>query len=166
MESIIRERVTARPEGEFVVFIIGMRINRWWKPWKWLPVLLAMPRMLIELGRNPDLGLMHARTHAGFPGIMVVQYWRSFAHLHAYAAAKDREHLPAWRAFNRAVGSSGDVGIWHETYLVGPGAHESVYNNMPPFGLGRAAPLLPAAGELANANRRLKAQTNGSSSPA
>lgn len=155
MAKVIAERVTARPQGEFVVFIIGMRINRWWKPWKWLPVLLAMPRMLVELGRNPDLGLLHARTHAGFPGIMVVQYWKSFAHLHAYATAKDREHLPAWRAFNRAVGSGGDVGIWHETYVVAPGSHESVYNNMPPFGLGRSAPLSPATGELGNAVRRL-----------
>ena len=45
-----------------------------------------------------------------------------------------------------AIGTSGDVGIWHETYLVGEGRHESVYVNMPPFGLGRAGQLVPAKG--------------------
>ena len=36
MAGIISKRVTAKIEGDFVVFLIGMRINRFWKPWKWL----------------------------------------------------------------------------------------------------------------------------------
>ena len=35
--------------------------QRFWKPHKWLPVATAMPRMLAELARAPDLGLLHAR---------------------------------------------------------------------------------------------------------
>ncbi len=64
--TVIKERVCAEIEGEFVVFLIGMRINRWWKPWAWGPVATAMPKMLIELAEQPDLGLMHARSHLGF----------------------------------------------------------------------------------------------------
>lgn len=157
MASIVRERMCAEVEGEFVVFLIGMRINRPWKPWKWGPVAAAMPRMIIELYQNPELGLLHARTHFGFPDIMVVQYWRSFEHLEAYARAREHAHLPAWQAFNRAVASNGDVGIWHETYLIAPGRHESVYNNMPPFGLGAAGKLVSAVGARQEARARIKA---------
>jgi hypothetical protein len=44
------------------------------------------------------------------------------------------------------VASNGDVGTWHETYRVRPGDMESIYNNMPPFGLGRATREVPAKG--------------------
>lgn len=144
---VIDRRVTASIEGDFVVFLIGMRINRLWKVWKWLPVLIAMPRMLRELERNPRSGLLGADLYLGsLRRPMVVQYWRSFELLEAYARDRDAEHWPAWVAFNKRIGSGGDVGIWHETYLVSSGAYESVYNNMPPIGLGAAASVVPAAG--------------------
>src|SRR5437870_1576643 len=115
-------KMTAEMDGEFVVFLIGMRINRPWKIHKWLPVFLAMPRMLRELSRHPELGLL---GYQAFPGI-IVQYWRSFDDLEGYARG-DHHHLSAWRSFNRRVGAgSGDVGIWHETYRVGPGQYEAV----------------------------------------
>jgi len=154
---IIDRRVCAEIDGPFVVFLIGVRLNRWWKPWKWAPVFSAMPKMLIELGNNPELGLLHARTHFGLRGAMVVQYWRSYEALEAYASARDRVHLPAWRAFNTAVGSNGDVGIWHETYRIAAGGYENVYNNMPAWGLGRAGTIQDAVGPRARAMGRLKA---------
>ncbi len=154
---IVRERMTAKLEGDFVVFLIGMRVNAPLKVWKWAPVAAAMPRMLIELGQQPDLGLLHARTFFGFPNIFVLQYWRSFEHLHRYATDESLAHLPAWKAFNTAISSNGDVGIWHETYLVAGGAHESVYNNMPAWGLGAAGTLVPARGNRASARERLRA---------
>lgn len=46
----------------------------------------------------------------------MVQYWRSMDQLLAYAKNKTAAHLPAWQAFNKAVGTDGSVGIWHETY--------------------------------------------------
>jgi hypothetical protein len=85
---------------------------------------------------------------------VLVQYWRSFEQLEAYARSHDNEHWPAWVAFNKRVGSSGEVGIWHETYLVPDGAYESVYNNMPAIGLGEATTLVPAAGRRATAAGR------------
>jgi len=85
---------------------------------------------------------------------MLVQYWRSFEHLEAYARNRDNAHWPAWVAFNKHVGSNGDVGIWHETYLVPAGSYECVYNNMPPTGLGAATSLVPAAGRKATAASR------------
>ena len=157
MADIVDRRVCAELEGEFVVFLIGMRVNKPWKFWKWLPVAQAMPRMLIELAKQPDLGLLHVRNHFGIRNILSVQYWRSFEHLEAYAKSADTAHLPAWKAFNQAVGSNGDVGIWHETYLVAPGCYETVYNNMPRYGLGAAGELTDAVQHRKAAKQRLRA---------
>jgi hypothetical protein len=145
MALIHRQKMAAEIDGEFVVFLIGMRINKPWMLRKWWAVFSAMPRMLKELEQQPELGLLGYYQCLCPAGPMVVQYWRSFEHLEAYAQARDSEHLPAWREFNRRIGySSGDVGIWHETYVVQPGQYEAVYGNMPAFGLGKVGRLLPA----------------------
>lgn len=155
MAEVIDKRVTAEIEGDFVVFLIGMRINRPLKFWKWVPVLFAMPRMLKELERNPDSGFLGVtQCFAGPLRPLLVQYWRSFEHLESYARSRDANHWPAWVAFNKRVGSNGDVGIWHESYLVPAGAYDSVYNNMPATGLGKATRLVPAAGRRATAAGR------------
>ena len=155
MSHVIPKRVAAAIEGDFVVFLIGMRINKLWKVWKWLPTFVAMPRMLRELEQNADSGFLGANQYIGGPRRpMLVQYWRSFEHLESYARSRDAAHWPAWVAFNKRVGSNGDVGIWHETYLVPAGRYECVYNNMPPIGLGMATSLVPAAGRKATAAGR------------
>jgi Domain of unknown function (DUF4188) len=155
MSNVIDKRVTASIEGDFVVFLIGMRINRLLKVRTWVPVFIAMPRMLRELEKRPDSGFLGANVYMGSPRRpMVVQYWRSFEQLEAYARSKDGAHWPAWVEFNKRVGSGGDVGIWHESYLVPAGAYDSVYNNMPPVGLGAVTELIPAAGRRASAAGR------------
>lgn len=156
MAKLYPKRMTAELDGDFVVFLIGMRINRWWKIWKWWPAAASMARMLTELGMKPELGLLHASSFFCFPNILVHQYWRSFDLLHAYATDQTRAHLPAWRAFNRSIAGNADVGIWHETYLVKSGAHESVYNNMPLWGLAAAGAHVPAEGRRKSAKGRLK----------
>lgn len=155
MTRIFAERMTARIDGEIVVFLIGMRINRLWKMHKWLPVARAMPRMLAELAAAPEHGFLGAERWFGNPTIML-QYWRSFEQLERYAKNRSAQHLPAWAAFNRAVGSGGDVGIWHETYRVGPGDYECIYNNMPLFGLAKATAALPASGRFESAGGRMR----------
>ena len=147
--------MAAQIDGDFVVFLIGMRINHLHKPWQWLPVAAAMGRMLPELMREPGLGLLHARNQFGLRNISLIQYWRSFDHLHAYAHAAARQHRPAWTAFTRAAQAGSDVGIWHETYLIAAGQYETVYDNMPPWGLGRAGTLVPARGRRNSAKGRL-----------
>ncbi|MET0557663.1 MAG: DUF4188 domain-containing protein [Solirubrobacterales bacterium] len=155
MARVIDRRVTAEIEGDFVVFLIGMRINRFWMVARWLPVFVAMPRMVRELERDPAAGLLGASLYMGSPRRpMVVQYWRSFEDLERYARSRDARHWPAWVRFNKRIGSSGDVGIWHESYLVTAGSYDCVYNNMPPTGLGAATRLVPAAGRKATAAGR------------
>jgi hypothetical protein len=128
-------RRRAALEGDFVVFVIGMRPNRPWKVHRWLPVVLAMRRMLAELAQHPEHGLLGFEQGL-LGGPVVVQYWRSRADLERFAHGE--LHVPAWREFNQRVRATGDVGVWHETYEVRAGAYESVYVNMPVFGLAAA----------------------------
>ena len=157
MADIHAGRWTARHDEPFVVFLIGMRFNKLWKVHKWAPIMGAMSRMLAELERQPELGFLGADTWLGRTTLLV-QYWRSFEHLEAYAKARDNAHLPAWSAFNRAVGANGDVGIFHETYRVAPGDYETLYANMPPTLLGRAGKLVEAKGAFTGARGRIEAR--------
>jgi len=160
MTEIIPNRVSGRIEGDFVVFLIGMRINRIWKPHKWLPVLLAMPRMLKELEAAPaEVGFL---GHNGVTGKPIVQYWRSFDHLEQYARDRNALHWPAWVEFNRRMKESrGDVGIWHETYKIRAGEYEAIYSGMPPWGLGKAGVQSAIGASTDSARQRLSASIAG-----
>jgi hypothetical protein len=131
-------------DGDFVVFLIGMRINQPWKVREWWPVFMAMRPMVKELEERPELGLLNASFGSIYGGPAVVQHWRSFEDLERYARAADNLHLPAWKMFNQRVRDSGSVGIWHETYKVHAGEYETIYGNMPRVGLaamGEHAPI-------------------------
>ncbi len=143
MAKIVPGYVTAEIEGDFVVFLIGMRINKWWKLHKWIPVASAMGPMLRELMRRKELGLLHFSTWIGPRGPLLVQYWRSVEQLEDFAKDARLPHRPAWKRWNKAVGDSGDVGIWHETYVVRDGTFEVLYGNMPAFGLAAAGEPVP-----------------------
>ena len=109
MAKIIADRVTAVREGGIVVFLIGMRVNRWWKLHRWLPVARAMPPMLEELAKDPASGLLGGTLALTRQGPMLVQYWESVEKLQTYASSRAAKHLPAWADFNRRVGTNGDA---------------------------------------------------------
>lgn len=155
MSTVIPGRFAAQIDEPFVVFLIGMRINNLLAIRKWLPVAMAMAPMIQELTTHPDKGMLGSQTFLSGRTILMVQYWRSFEHLEKFARSSDDPHLPAWRRFNKAVGASGIVGIFHETYLVEPGKYETVYGNMPVMGLAKATQHVPALGRRETARRRL-----------
>ena len=131
-----------------VVFLIGMRVNRWRRVRSWWPVFTAMPRMLEEL-RAADVGLLNAHTFWSGRVFLVVQYWRSAEELGAYARNPKLAHAPAWGEFNKRAAAGGDVGIFHETYVVPGDRIESLYGNMVPFGLGKAHGVVDRADRTA-----------------
>lgn len=141
-------------EGDFVVFLVGMRINSFRKINKWWPVAMAMPKMIRELYSNPDSGFLGAESWFGRTTVML-QYWKSFEHLEAYSKNKSAEHYPAWRNFNKKVRETGAVGVWHETYKVRPGTYENIYANMPLFGLGKAGSVHPISEKYEYASQRI-----------
>ena len=65
MAKIIPERMVGQIEGDFVVFRIGIRINKFWKPHKWLPAFLAGPRLTTELEEKEYSGLLGYETSLG-----------------------------------------------------------------------------------------------------
>lgn len=150
MARIELDRMTVRRDADIVVFLLGMRINSWWKIHRWLPLMPAMPRMLRELAQRPDSGFLGATM----AGMFMVQYWESKEKLLAYASDRSGKHFPAWADFYRRVGASGAVGVWHETYLVPRGSFEAIYVNMPRTGLGKISPLEPARGARSRAAGR------------
>jgi Domain of unknown function (DUF4188) len=158
MAQVIPHFMTAEVEGDFVVFLIGMRINKLWKIHKWFPVFLAVRRVLRELDAHPESGFLGYFGAGRHRSLLTVQYWRSFEHLESYARSQEYQHWPAWIAFNKRSGNSrGDVGIWHETYQVHAGEYETVYSGMPLFGLGKVGKLVPVSGSRASARGRLRA---------
>ncbi|NAZ76967.1 DUF4188 domain-containing protein [Kineococcus sp. T13] len=148
-------RVTADTDGGFVVFLIGMHVNRWREVRHVAATVSAMRRMLGELDRHPELGVLRAEAGFFFGGPGVIQYWRSYEDLERYARAGDAEHLPAWRRFNALARTSDAVGIYHETYRVDAGTFETFYNHMPSVG------LLAAAGPRALSRGSTSAQRIG-----
>ncbi len=154
MAEVAGRRMMAEIDGDFVVFLIGARVSK-----------LQVVRSLMDLGGRrgmkhmldylvacPEKGLL--AYEMGIPTI--VQYWRSFEQLEAFARDKGDPHLDVWRQYWRRVGRTSRTGIWHETYLVRAGEYEAVYGNMPPHGLGKAGRLVPMS-EASRARERLGA---------
>ena len=155
MADVHQGRWTAELDGDFVVFLIGARIN---SKLQAIKVFLdlggrrGMNHMLKYLTDNPDKGLLGYEN----AGLTVIQYWRSFEHLEKFAKDTTDPHIEAWRNYWKRVGKSTRAGIWHETYLVRSGEYVAIYGNMPPHGLGKASTLVPLDAS-SSARRRLRA---------
>jgi hypothetical protein len=156
MAEIVPGRWTHSHDGDVVVFLIGIRINRLRSVRTWWPAMQAMPAMLKELSADPSLGLLSHTQHLSPRGALVVQYWRDLDSLIGYAQASGSAHRPAWAEFNRrARQAAGVVGIWHETLSVPAGRHESLYVDMPRIGLPAAFDPVEASGRRDSARGRL-----------
>jgi Domain of unknown function (DUF4188) len=140
-------RWTADIEGDFVVFLIAAKPNsfRFLRFLKDLGGARGMQKMLDHLVAHPEKGLLGYDMYG--VGGLVVQYWRSFEQLEAFARNTDDPHTAVWRNYVRRTRSSSRTGIWHETYLVRAGEYEAVYANMRPTGLAKASGVKSIAGE-------------------
>jgi hypothetical protein len=88
MADIKQGRWTAEIEGDFVVFIIGARVNSKWQVFKALNDLggrKGLNYMLKYLTEHPEKGMLGYQSM----GFASVQYWRSFEHLEAFAKDTD-----------------------------------------------------------------------------
>jgi fumigallin biosynthesis monooxygenase-like protein len=153
MAEVKQGRWTAEIEGDFVVFLIGARLD-WKHPVRTMNDLggnRGMRHMLKYLTEHPEKGLLGFETSM----LTVIQYWRSFEHLEAFARDDSDPHLAAWRNYWKRVGKDPRSGIWHETFLVRAGEYEAIYGNMPPYGLGKASTLVPIA-DSSTARLRVK----------
>ncbi|NOX92213.1 MAG: DUF4188 domain-containing protein [Gammaproteobacteria bacterium] len=156
-KNIIYGRYTALTDKPYVVFLVGMRINQLWAIHRWVPVFMAMTRMMIELRKDASSGVLSAQTRFSWREIMVQSYWRSYDELERYARAVNTEHLSAWERFNKKVSAGGVVGIWHETYLIDPDHYENIYVNMPVSGFAKSktSDFIIATGKNETSRKRL-----------
>ncbi|HET8843717.1 MAG TPA: DUF4188 domain-containing protein [Ktedonobacteraceae bacterium] len=156
MATVMRGRFTAQIDGPFVVFRLGVYINRFFLIWKWWPTLRSLLPIMRLLANTRATGLLHS-----FPisyilrGKGYVQYWQSLDDLEAFARDEASPYFELWRRYRESPGADGSVGIWYETFLVEPKKYEVVYDNMPVSGLAAASTHVPAAGRLETARRRL-----------
>jgi hypothetical protein len=147
---------TAGNDREVVVFLIGMRFNSWRALPTALRTFLLMPRMLASLAKSPETGCLGGHVAFGWLTTYTIQYWRSFEELERFAKAPDDDHLPAWRWYNTLGEKAAGVGIWHETFRVAAGAYESIYVNMPSFGLAAATTHVPIRTGTRGARERIE----------
>jgi hypothetical protein len=155
--EIHRERRTVELEGDFVVFLIGAAIHDPEHAGPASDLLLQMIDMLAELEQDPDKGLLGYQAFGALGGV-IVQYWRSFEALEAYARNPSAKHAPVWKAWNRLVeGDLAPAGIWHETFKVAAGSYEAIYENMPVTGLQKAGRPVTLREARATARQRMDA---------
>ncbi|MCK8452304.1 DUF4188 domain-containing protein [Bacillus safensis] len=147
-------RFTTDNSDSIVVFIIGMRINKRWAIHQWLPVFMAMPGMIKELyTHQEELGFLGTENYFGLRTTAMIQYWKSTDELLAYA--KMEKHLAAWKEFNQRARSNDAVGIYHETYQIQAGSYESIYVNMPSYGLSQVKSPISISKRQQTAKERL-----------
>lgn len=153
-KQIYTGRYTTENNDDLVVFLIGMRVNKRLAVHKWFPVFTAMPGMIKELyAHKEELGFLSMESYFGLRTTVMIQYWRSTEDLLAYA--KGEKHLKAWKNFNKKIGHNDAVGIYHETYELKKNHYESMYGNMPLYGLARAMKHIPVTKEIITARMRL-----------
>lgn len=155
-KAIYEGQYTTENDRDMVVFLIGMRINKRMAVRKWLPAFTAMPGMIKELYQHKDeLGFLSMENYFGLRTTVMITYWRSEDDLLAYA--KGQKHLKAWKKFNKKIGNTDAVGVYHETYIVPKGNYESIYTNMPVYGLAKASGHMLVTSETRSAKKRLRA---------
>ncbi len=129
------DRVTATlPDSvaELCLLRFGLVARRW----PAVPFLRRMCNGAVRWANSPEsqeAGLLHSESfrlawnHAG-----LLQYWRSFAELDAWSHRTP--HSDWWRQINDRIRRKGDIGVYHETFLVPRSSYESIFVNCPPVG--------------------------------
>jgi hypothetical protein len=153
-------KFTVQTDQPFVVFLVGMRINRLRSFKKWRLVTSYFPRMISALEEHPETGFLGKEQFFRlFPiTTLALTYWRTMDDLERFATGRGSIHVKGWQDFNKQIGTDGSVGVWHETYVMEPGKHESLYVNMPLFGMSKAVPgVTDAVGNLHSQHGRMHA---------
>ena len=153
--SVLDGPRTAISDRPFVVLLVGLRINKWWRLDHVWQALRAFRLLHRDLERDPASGLLASERWWGNP-LLSIQYWESWERLETWARRGDGLHRRFWIDYAQRLRAAGSIGVWHETYLVRPGSYETVYNAMPAFGLGCAvSSLIPARGRAGRAAGRI-----------
>jgi hypothetical protein len=137
------KRNVADIEGDIVVYINGMRLNKLRALPKWLLAGRKLAKMFDRLEADPESGFLgYQPAFMGIRSGAAIQYWRSLEDLTQFARDPNDLHAPAWKWYNDEVDTGGGVGFWAELYVVNASHYETFYRNMPPIGLGAISGLI------------------------
>jgi len=81
MAKVMAGGFTPQTDEPFVVFIIGMRVNKFFAFRKWIATAMAKGPMIRTLYEHPEKGFLGAQTLISWRGVTTIQYWRSFEDL-------------------------------------------------------------------------------------
>ena len=161
MAKVFTGRYSADVEGDFVVFLIGMRINKPWdvRGW-WHTFVVDAPDDQGARGEpraRPDLG-----APGWFGGPAVVQYWRSLRAARPLRAQRGPAATsPRGRSGTRPRGRPARSASGTRPTRCARASTRSIYGNMPRHGLATATAHVPVTAKGRSAARRIGATTGG-----
>jgi hypothetical protein len=130
--------------------ILARSASAWWFARRLRSAIAAESRR----AATEDAGLLGSEFFAfDLRHFGVLQYWRSFEALEAWSHTPP--HSEWWRRAVERMRTKGDLGVYHETFLVPAGAIESIYMNCPPVGLATFGTLGEPVGMMTNSRGRL-----------
>lgn len=134
--KLIAPRYSATLDGDFVLFIVGMRINRLCAIHIWPAILLRALRIIRSATPGAN-GLLSREIVISGKGIALITYWDDFDQWEEFGNS-DNHHRSSWKYFYERVINSKAVGLWHELYSIKQGEYQTIYMQMPPKGLSRS----------------------------
>ena len=120
MTKVMPGRYTAQIDEPFVVFLIGMRINKWLAFSKWIPTARAMVPMLRTLFQHPEKGFLGGQIFFYWRGIGVPlksskrlpEIGKSHIWLPGSAITKLLARMAVWASGTRPTSSRQDSTRW------------------------------------------------------
>jgi hypothetical protein len=150
------ERLVARPP-ESVDELCLVRLGLVTRKLRALPYVIKMGRAIDRSSRGAieaGAGLLSSeRFLAGWGHFVVFQYWASFEALESWSHRPP--HSDWWRGALDRMRTRGDLGIYHETFLVPKDSVESIYLNCPVVGLSSFGTKGEAVGPSTTSRDRL-----------
>lgn len=138
--------MVADVDGDLVVYVNGMRLNRLRAVREWFLAGRKLAAMFERLEADPDSGFLgYQPAFVGLRTGAAIQYWRSLDDLLRFARDPDGPHVPAWTWYEDEVDEGGGVGFWAELYVVEAGSYETFFRNVTDVGLGRVVGVVPDA---------------------
>ena len=130
---------------ELCLVRLGLQVRRLSALWYVAALGRAIDRSAAEAIATGAGLLRSERFSMGRRHFGALQYWRSFDELDAWSHRTP--HLDWWRGAVERMRTRGDIGVYHETFLVARDRLESISLNCDPAGLAafgtRAEPTGP-----------------------
>src|SRR3954466_8310789 len=106
MATIRREKITVQTDDPFLVFLVGMRVNKITAFRKAYFVASSFIGMQKQLEAHPEKGCLWVSLffRPMACAATFISYWRLFDDLERFARGKQDIHLTAWQEFYKRVG--------------------------------------------------------------